>query len=141
LIRSHPTYSNHALTLRDSLTRVGNQYSAEVNSNLILEEEANYEGVCPSLQRMGNKTTLLMNILKHSEVVSGDKDEKGPPAYTNHRRQRGESRPEHKRLICSSLADSSTLKMEAIHSSETSVHTRSARRHIPEDGIFCLCCQ
>jgi hypothetical protein len=36
----------------------------------------------------------------------------------------------------SSLADFSTLKMEAIRSSETSVHTRSARRHIPEDGIL-----
>jgi hypothetical protein len=35
----------------------------------------------------------------------------------------------------SSLADFSTLKMEAIRSSETSVHTRSTRRHIPEDGI------
>jgi hypothetical protein len=34
-----------------------------------------------------------------------------------------------------SLADLSTLKMEAICSSETSVHTRSTRRHIPEDGI------
>jgi hypothetical protein len=32
-------------------------------------------------------------------------------------------------------ADFSTLKMEAIRSSETSVHTRSTRRHIPEDGI------
>jgi hypothetical protein len=28
------------------------------------------------------------------------------------------------------------LKMEAIHSSETWIHTRSARRHIPEDGIL-----
>jgi hypothetical protein len=37
----------------------------------------------------------------------------------------------------SSLADFSTLKMETIRSSETSVHfTRSARRHIPEDGIL-----
>jgi hypothetical protein len=35
----------------------------------------------------------------------------------------------------SSLTDFSTLKMEAIRSSETSVHTRSTRRHIPEDGI------
>jgi hypothetical protein len=35
----------------------------------------------------------------------------------------------------SSLADFSTLKMEAICFSETSVHTRSTRRHIPEDGI------
>jgi hypothetical protein len=35
----------------------------------------------------------------------------------------------------SSLADFSTLNMEAIHSTETSVHTRSTRRHIPEDGI------
>jgi hypothetical protein len=30
----------------------------------------------------------------------------------------------------------STLKMEAMHSSETSVHTRSIGCHIPEDGIF-----
>jgi hypothetical protein len=29
-----------------------------------------------------------------------------------------------------------TLKMEAIRSSETSVYTRSTRRHIPEDGIL-----
>jgi hypothetical protein len=36
----------------------------------------------------------------------------------------------------SSLADFSTLKMEAILSSETSVHTRSTLRHIPEDGIL-----
>jgi hypothetical protein len=35
----------------------------------------------------------------------------------------------------SSLEDFSTLKMEAIRSSKMSVHTRSARRHIPEDGI------
>jgi hypothetical protein len=36
----------------------------------------------------------------------------------------------------SSLADFSTLKMEAIRSSETSFHTRSTRRHIPEDDIL-----
>jgi hypothetical protein len=37
----------------------------------------------------------------------------------------------------SSFADYSTLNMEAIYSSETSVHTRSIRRHIPEeDGIL-----
>jgi hypothetical protein len=36
----------------------------------------------------------------------------------------------------SSLADFSTLKIEAIRSSETSVHTRSTRRHIPENGIL-----
>jgi hypothetical protein len=36
----------------------------------------------------------------------------------------------------SSLADFSTMKMEAICSSETSVHTRSIRRHIPEDGVL-----
>jgi hypothetical protein len=37
----------------------------------------------------------------------------------------------------SSLADFSTLKMEAIRSSETSVQsTRSTRRHISEDGIL-----
>jgi hypothetical protein len=36
----------------------------------------------------------------------------------------------------SSLADFSTLKMEAIRSSETSVHKRSTRRRIPEDGIL-----
>jgi hypothetical protein len=40
----------------------------------------------------------------------------------------------------SSLADFSTLKMKAICSSETSVHTRSTGRHIPEDGILqCKC--
>jgi hypothetical protein len=36
----------------------------------------------------------------------------------------------------SSLADFSTLKMGAIFSSETSIHTRSTRRHIPEDDIL-----
>jgi hypothetical protein len=36
----------------------------------------------------------------------------------------------------SSLADFSTLKMEAIRSSKTSVHTRSTQRHISEDGIL-----
>jgi hypothetical protein len=36
----------------------------------------------------------------------------------------------------SSLADFSTLKMETISSSEMLVHTRSTRRHIPEDGIL-----
>jgi hypothetical protein len=35
-----------------------------------------------------------------------------------------------------SFADFSTLKMEAILSSETSVHTRSTQRHMPEDGIL-----
>jgi hypothetical protein len=34
------------------------------------------------------------------------------------------------------LADFSTLKIEAIHSSETSVHTRCTRRHIQEDDIL-----
>jgi hypothetical protein len=36
----------------------------------------------------------------------------------------------------SSLADFSTLKMEAIRFSETSVHTRSTRRHIRENDIL-----
>jgi hypothetical protein len=36
----------------------------------------------------------------------------------------------------SSLADFSTLKMEAIGCSETPIHTRSTRRHIPEEGIL-----
>jgi hypothetical protein len=36
----------------------------------------------------------------------------------------------------SSLADFSTVKMEAIHSCETSVYTRSTRHHIPENGIL-----
>jgi hypothetical protein len=34
------------------------------------------------------------------------------------------------------MPPSSTLKMEAIRSSETSIRTRSTRRHIPEDGIL-----
>jgi hypothetical protein len=38
----------------------------------------------------------------------------------------------------SSLAVSSTLKMEAIRSSETLVHTKTTRRHIPENGILQL---
>jgi hypothetical protein len=33
------------------------------------------------------------------------------------------------------FADFYTLKMEAIRSSESSVNTRSTRRHIPQDGI------
>jgi hypothetical protein len=36
----------------------------------------------------------------------------------------------------SSFANFSILKIEAILSSETSVHTRSTRRHTPEDGIL-----
>jgi hypothetical protein len=32
--------------------------------------------------------------------------------------------------------DFSTLKMEAIRSNEKSVHTRTTRRHIPENGIL-----
>jgi hypothetical protein len=36
----------------------------------------------------------------------------------------------------SSLADFYALNMEAIRSSETAVHTRSTRRHVPEYGIF-----
>jgi hypothetical protein len=35
-----------------------------------------------------------------------------------------------------SLSDFFTLKIEAIRSSETLVHTRSTWRHIPEDGIL-----
>jgi hypothetical protein len=38
--------------------------------------------------------------------------------------------------VGSSLADFSTLKMEAIRSSETSVHTRSTRRHISQKTAF-----
>jgi hypothetical protein len=36
----------------------------------------------------------------------------------------------------SPLADFSTLKMEAIRSSETSVDARSTQHHIPEDDIL-----
>jgi hypothetical protein len=36
----------------------------------------------------------------------------------------------------SSLADFSTLKIGAIHFSETSVHTRTTRRHSPENGVL-----
>jgi hypothetical protein len=38
--------------------------------------------------------------------------------------------------VGSSLADISALKMEAIRSSETSVLTRTTRRHIPENDIL-----
>jgi hypothetical protein len=37
---------------------------------------------------------------------------------------------------CEQLADYSTLKMEAISSSETSVYPCSTQRHIPEDDIL-----
>jgi hypothetical protein len=37
---------------------------------------------------------------------------------------------------CSPFADFSTLKMEAIRSSETSVKAGSSRRHIPEGDIL-----
>jgi hypothetical protein len=40
------------------------------------------------------------------------------------------------RLTLFSIAHFSTLKMEATQSSETSVPTRSTRRHIPKDGIL-----
>jgi hypothetical protein len=36
----------------------------------------------------------------------------------------------------SSITDFSILKTEPMRSSETSVHTRSTRRYIPEDGIL-----
>jgi hypothetical protein len=36
----------------------------------------------------------------------------------------------------SSVAELYTVKMEALRSSETSVHAKSTRRHIPEDGIL-----
>jgi hypothetical protein len=36
----------------------------------------------------------------------------------------------------SPLADFSTLKMEAVLSSETSVDARSTKRHIPEDDVL-----
>jgi hypothetical protein len=36
----------------------------------------------------------------------------------------------------SSLADSSTLKMEAVRASEASVYTKTTRRHIQENGIL-----
>jgi hypothetical protein len=46
------------------------------------------------------------------------------------------SASQRKQVACSSLADCFTLKMQAIRSSETSVHTRSTRHHIPENGIL-----
>jgi hypothetical protein len=42
----------------------------------------------------------------------------------------------------SSLVDFSPLKMEVIRSSETWVHTRCTRHHIPDDGILhSHCCE
>jgi hypothetical protein len=42
-----------------------------VKSNIILEEQINYEGALSTSSKEGKKTALLMNILKTSEVVSG----------------------------------------------------------------------
>jgi hypothetical protein len=44
--------------------------------------------------------------------------------------------PQSRAHTGSSLANFSTLKMVALLSSETSVHTWSTRRHIPENGIL-----
>jgi hypothetical protein len=38
--------------------------------------------------------------------------------------------------VAAEFEDFSTLKMEEIGSSETSVHTRSTQHHNPEDGIL-----
>jgi hypothetical protein len=48
----------------------------------------------------------------------------------------GPDAPTRKRSHLVKLADFPALKIEAISSSETSVHTRSTRRHIPEDSIL-----
>lgn len=53
------------------MTRVGNNFSATVNCNVILEEEVNYKGPCHPPPRR-KKTTLLRNILKPLDVVSGN---------------------------------------------------------------------
>jgi hypothetical protein len=55
------------------------------------------------------------------------------------RRNRSTWRKLQSAATCSRLfvfAKFSTLKMEAIRSSETSVYTRCTRRHVPEDGIL-----
>jgi hypothetical protein len=47
--------------------------------------------------------------------------------------RRAGEQPAHARSL---LANFSTPKMEALRSSETSVHTRNAPPHIPENGIL-----
>jgi hypothetical protein len=58
-----------------------------------------------------------------------EKSAKEEPAWADYRLQP----PAH---AGPSLGDFFTLKMRAIRSSETSVHTRCTRRHIPVDGIL-----
>jgi hypothetical protein len=53
--------------------------------------------------------------------------------YSLHLQGRSLQPPAH---AGSSLVNVSTLKMEAIRSSETSVHTGTTRCHIPENGIL-----
>jgi hypothetical protein len=51
-------------------------------------------------------------------------------------RKNPRARNQRKQVAAATFAGFSTLKMEAIHSSEKSDHTKSTRRHIPEDGIL-----
>jgi hypothetical protein len=71
---------------------------------------------------------------RHVDLVWTDGSEERIASIFRVEKSAGEERATCSRLF--SLAHFSTLKTEAIRSTETSVYARSIRRHIPEDGIL-----
>jgi hypothetical protein len=95
--------------------------SSEISKSAVFWDVA----LCRSCvkQRLGGTYCLHLQGRKLRERGTGVSKWLQPPAHAG-----------------SSLADFSTLTTEAIRSSKTSVHTRSTRRHIPEDGTLQIIC-
>lgn len=65
-MRSHANYSDCTLTLCKCLTRVGNNSSATVNCNVILEEEVNYKGALSPSSKEEEENNI---IKKYTEAL------------------------------------------------------------------------